>query len=88
MFGWYLPFAFLCPLFDMINHNHTNDCGIHIISKQLHSDPKKFSGYYLPDKYLCDVTLVTGIGATDKLNNVYKGFSKVEQTLPQRGNLA
>jgi hypothetical protein len=34
------------------------------------------------------VTLVTGIGATDKLNNVYKGFSKVEKTLPEPGNLA
>ena len=34
------------------------------------------------------MTLVTGIGATDKLNNVYKGFSKVEKTLPEPGNLA
>jgi hypothetical protein len=25
IFGWYLPFSFMCPLFDMMNHNHTND---------------------------------------------------------------
>jgi hypothetical protein len=33
------------------------------------------------------VTLVTGIGATEKLNNVYKGFAKVEKSLPTPGSL-
>lgn len=33
IFDMHLPMSYMCPLFDMINHNHTNDSTLYIISK-------------------------------------------------------
>lgn len=60
--------TFMCPMLDMMNRSYDNVCSLQIISKELHAEPKKVPSYYSADKYLSDVTLVTGIGKTEKLS--------------------
>ena len=74
-FGQFGPYAFLCPLADMANHSHAEECTFHFISEELHPKPDANKSYYSHDKYLCDVRLITGKPSDAAADKILKGSS-------------
>ena len=57
-YGYYLPYTFMAPIADMVNHDHNNDTGLILVNKELHVDPLKSKSYFKSGKYLNDVRII------------------------------
>ena len=40
-FGSYLPFTFMTPVIDMVNHSHKDNCTFHVFNADMHKKQEK-----------------------------------------------
>lgn len=77
-YGSYLPYTFLAPILDMVNHDHNYDTGIFLFNKGLHLDPLSVRSYFKSGKYLNNTRMMyktdSAMDLKGRSNHLTRGF--------------